>query len=345
MTEPLRRSPALSRRALLGGAATAVAIGAAASGCSRSDEPLVRPAGVPLSPFDADTTAAEVVAGLDLSGKTYLVTGGTSGLGMETARVLAAQGADVLVTGRTEDRARDAAQQIGGRCTGLELELAAPTSVVACAQLVDRLGVALDGLICNAGIMRQGERRILEGIEEHFAVNHLGHFLLVRLLLPRVRAAPQGRIVVVSSSAWKWAPPSGIDFDDLAGRRDYSANKAYGQSKLANALFAAELARRLAGTTTTANAVNPGPVDTALWRYAPAWQRTLLAPVKGLLLKPVEVGAATQAYVATAPALASVSGQCFQDCNPFVPPPYVQDAALSRRLWDVSEAWAEPYLS
>ncbi len=329
---------------MLGGAATAAAFGAATSGCSRGDEPLVRPAGVPLSTFDADTTAAEVVAKLDLAGKTYLVTGGTSGLGMETARVLAAQGADVLVTGRTEARAREAALQVGGRCTGLELELASPASIVACAQLVARLGIAVDGLICNAGIMRQGERRILDGIEEHFAVNHLGHFLLVNLLLPSVRSAPQGRIVVVSSSAWKWAPPAGIEFDDLAGRRDYSANKAYGQSKLANALFSLELSRRLAGTTTTTNAVNPGPVDTALWRYAPAWQRTLLAPVKGLLLKPVEAGAATQAYAATAPALASVSGQCFQDCNPFVPPPYVQDAVLARRLWDVSEEWAAPYL-
>jgi NAD(P)-dependent dehydrogenase (short-subunit alcohol dehydrogenase family) len=338
------QSPGLSRRTLIGSAVAVAAAGGALAGCSR-EPPPERPAGAPLSSFDAKSTAAEVVQALDLTGKTYLVTGATSGLGFETARVLAGQGADVLLTGRTEAAAREAAARIGARSTGLALDLLVPESVVACARTVSALGIALDGLVCNAGIMRQGERRIVEGVEEHFAVNHLGHFLLARLLLPRVQAAPQGRVVVVSSSAWKWAPETGIDFDDLAGRQDYSANKAYGQSKLANALFSLELARRLAGSTTTSNAVNPGPVDTGLWRHTPGWQRALLAPFKGLLLKPVEVGAATQTYVVTAPALETVSGQCFQDCNPFVPPPQVQDAALARRLWDFSENWAAPYLS
>ena len=344
MTTRRAHARGVSRRALLGGAVAAATVGSGVAGCSR-EAPPERPAGVPVSSFDAKSTAADVAKALDLGGKAYLVTGGTSGLGFETARVLASQGADVLLTGRTEAGARDAAARIGGRCTGLALDLAVPESVVACARTVIGLGIALDGLVCNAGIMRQSERLIIEGIEEHFAVNHLGHFLLARLLLSRVQAAPQGRVVVVSSSAWKWAPETGIDFEDLAGRRDYSANKAYGQSKLANALFALELARRLEGGTTTSNAVNPGPVDTRLWRYTPGWQRALLAPFKGLLLKSVEVGAATQTYVATAPALAAVSGHCFQDCNPFVPPSRVRDAALARRLWDYSENWAAPYLS
>jgi NAD(P)-dependent dehydrogenase (short-subunit alcohol dehydrogenase family) len=344
MSKPSPKSAILSRRALLGGAVAAAATGSTVAGCSR-DAPPERPAGVPLSSFGAESTAAEVVATLDLTGKAYLVTGGTSGLGLETARVLAAQGADVLLTGRTEARARTAATALAGRCTGLELDLAVPDSVVSCARTVAALGIPLDGLICNAGIMRRGEHRVLEGIEEHFAVNHLGHFLLANLLLPQVQAAPQGRVVVVSSSAWKWAPAAGIDFDDLAGRRDYSANKAYGQSKLANALFTLELARRLAGSATTANAVNPGPVDTELWRYTPGWQRALMAPFKGLILKSVGAGAATQVYVATAPALDAVSGHCFQDCNPFVPPPSVRDAALAQRLWGVSENWAAPYLT
>jgi NAD(P)-dependent dehydrogenase (short-subunit alcohol dehydrogenase family) len=327
----------MSRRALLGGVAAGAAVAITTSGCGRRDEPPQRPEGVPLSQFDAKSTAAEVVAPLDLSGRTYLITGGTSGLGLETARALAGQGADVLLTGRTADRARQAAQTVGGRCTGLELELTSPDSIIDCARQVEGLGVAIDGLICNAGIMRLGERRVIAGIEEHLAVNHLGHFLLVNRLLARVRAAPQGRVVVVASSAWKWAPPAGIEFDNLDGSREYTANKAYGQSKLANALFSLELARRLASTTATSNAVNPGPVDTDLWRHYPRWQRALLAPIKGFLLKSAAEGAATQTYVATATELASTSGQCFEDSNPIVPPPQVRDLKLAQRLWDVSE--------
>lgn len=336
--------PATSRRALLGGAVAAATVGLAGTACG-GEAPPERPVGVPLSAFDSTSTAAEVAGFEDLTGKVFLVTGGTSGLGFETARVLSERGANVLLTGRTEPGARESAARIGARCTGLALDLAVPESIVDCARTVNAFGVALDGLVCNAGIMRQGERRVVDGIEEHFAVNHLGHFLLTRLLVPRVQAAPQGRVIVVSSSAWKWAPEAGIDLDDLAGQRDYSANRAYGQSKLANALFSLELARRSAGSRTTSNSVNPGPVDTGLWRHTPRWQRAMLAPLKGLLLKPVAVGAATQTYVAIAPALAAVSGHCFQDCNAIVPPPRVRDAALARRLWQYSEAWAAPYLN
>lgn len=298
-----------------------------------------------MSQYDKKTTAEQVVAGLDLNGKTYLITGGTSGLGLESARVLVARGANVLLTGRTLDKARAAAGPLGARCTPLALELEQPESIVACATEVQRLGMPLDGLLCNAGIMVLGELRQVRGLEQHFAVNHLAHFLLVNRLLPQVQAAPQGRVVVVGSSAYKWAPPAGIEFDNLAGTREFTANKAYGQSKLANALFSLELARRLEGTSTTSNSLNPGAVDTSLWRHYPKWQQALLAPIKGFLLKTPEQGAATQCYVATAPTLAGVSGQYFENCNAVVPPPQVRDAALAQKLWSTSEELLRDWLA
>ena len=298
-----------------------------------------------MSQYDKKTTAEQVVAGLDLAGRTYLVTGGTSGLGLESARVLIARGAQVLLTGRTLDKARAATTPLGARCIPLALELEQPESIVACATEVQRLGMPLDGLVCNAGIMVVGELRQVRGLEQHFAVNHLAHFLLVNRLLPQVQAAPQGRVVVVGSSAYKWAPPAGIEFDNLAGTRDFTANKAYGQSKLANALFSLELARRLEGSTTTSNSLNPGAVDTSLWRHYPKWQQALLAPVKGFLLKTPAQGAATQCYVATAPALAGVNGQYFENCNAVLPPPQVRDAALAQKLWSTSEELLRDWLA
>lgn len=337
----------MTRRTFLVAGTSGIAVGTAGlAGCGRNDEPVVFAEGVPMSRFDKKTTAEEVVAGLDLSGRTYLVTGGTSGLGLETARVLLARGANVLLTGRTLDRAREAAAPLGAaRCTPLALELEEPESIVACSAEVNRLGMPIDGLICNAGIMALGERRVVRGIEQHFAVNHLGHFLLVNRLLPLVQAAPQGRVVVVASSAYKWAPPAGIEFDNISGERDFTPNKAYGQSKLANALFSLALARRLEGSTATSNSLNPGAVDTSLWRHYPKWQQALLAPIKGFLLKTPAQGASTQCYVATAPALAGVNGQYFENCNAVVPPPQVRDAALAERLWTTSEELLRDYLA
>jgi NAD(P)-dependent dehydrogenase (short-subunit alcohol dehydrogenase family) len=336
----------MTRRNFLAASAAGTTVGmAGVAGCSRNDEPVVYAEGVPMSKFDKNTTAEQVVAGLDLGGRTYLITGGTSGLGLESARVLVARGATVLLTGRTLERARMAAAPIGARCIPIELELEQPESIMACSAEVARLGMPIDGLICNAGIMVLGERREVRGIEQHFAVNHLGHFLLVHRLLPQVQAVPQGRVVVVASSAYKWAPPAGIEFDNLSGARDFTPNKAYGQSKLANALFSLALARRLEGTTTTSNSLNPGAVDTSLWRHYPKWQQMLLTPVKGFLLKTPAQGAATQCYVATAPALATVSGQYFENCNAVVPPPQVRDAGLAERLWATSEELLREYLA
>ncbi len=266
-----------------------------------------RPAGVPVGPFGAASTATEVTAGVDLAGKTLLVTGVTSGIGLEAMRVLALRGAHVIGTGRSLARAREACGSVVGRTTPLALELTDYDSVVACAGAVRALGVPLDSLVCNAGIMALPKLEQVAGIEKQFATNHLGHFLLVHRLLDALRAAPQGRVVVVSSAVLDWSDPRGIEWDNLSGERDYDPNRAYGQSKLANALFALELARRLEGSAATANALHPGYVDTKLFRHYP-WSlrgfRNLLSNSGKIT---VEQGAATSCYVATAAQLWTVS--------------------------------------
>jgi NAD(P)-dependent dehydrogenase (short-subunit alcohol dehydrogenase family) len=297
-----------------------------------------------MPPFDRTSTAEEVTAGLDLAGRHVLVTGVTSGIGREILRVLALRGAHVLGTGRTLAAAQAACAAVPGRATPLALDLADFDAVVDCATRVAQLGVPLDALVCNAGIMALPRLELVRGLEKQFVVNHLGHFILVCRLLDRVRAAPQGRVVMVSSSAHRFAPPGGIDFDNLGGERGYAPRVAYGRSKLANALVAMQLARRLAGTPATANAVHPGLILTGIVRYLPWWQRALL-PAVGWLAKSAAQGAATPAYVATHPDLAPVSGCYFADCARARPEPIMESDRLAERLWQVSTELARPWLA
>ena len=297
--------------------------------------------------FDKNTTAEEVTDGLDLTGRMAVVTGATSGIGLETARVLARRGAHVLVTGRTLDKARAACAGIAGRATPLACELENFDEVAECATRIVQLGVPLDMLICNAGIMAPPNLELVRGLERQFVANHLGHFLLVQRLLEAVRAAPAGRVVMVSSSAHKWAPPGGIAFNNLTGDKGYDPRVFYGQSKLANALVARELARRLAGSATTANAVHPGLIITNIIRFIPRWQQ-LLAPLAGLLLrsriKTVAQGAATTCYVAAHPGVARISGRYFADCALATPEKVMEDDALAARLWMESEKLVRSWL-
>lgn len=335
--------PQISRRELLLAAAAAPAAGLVA-GCSPDE--VQRPPDVPVGPFNAGSTAEEVTAGLNLDGMTALVTGANSGLGFETMRVLALRGARVLGTARSLDKAREACALAGGDCVPLELELTDFDSVVACAGEVQRQAGPLDMLICNAGVMELPELEQVRGIEKHFVVNHLGHFLLTGRLLPQLLASAQGRVVMVSSgSAYRSAPAAGIEFDNLSGERDYVPIKAYGQSKLANVLFARELAHRLQGTAATANSLQPGVIMTNLGRHLPWWQLLTAKLFGWIFMKPVEAGAGTQVYVATSPALATTSGQFFRDCNPIVPPGHLQDDAMAARLWAVSEELTGPWLA
>ena len=335
----------MNRRDLLLGGSAAIVTGSLATtvaGCGQAD--VARPEGVPLGPFGADSTAEEVTAGMDLSGRTALVTGANSGLGYESMRVLALRGAHVIGTARTLPKATEACASIQGRTTPVALELTDFASVVACASQVAALGVPLDILMCNAGVMEVPTAEQINGIERHFVTNHLGHFLLTRRLLPQLTAAPQGRVVVVSSGAYKQAPAAGIEFDNLSGERDYEPRKAYGQSKLANYLFVRELARRMEGTRVTANALQPGVIMTNLGRYLP-WYQIVTAKLFGwTFMKTVEAGAATQVYLATWPKLAGFSGYFFKDCNPFLPGGNMENDALAAKLWTVSEDLTRPYL-
>ncbi len=339
-------SPINRRQLLAGGTALAGAtltMSLAACG-PNEDKPIIRPEGVPLGPFGAKSTADEVTQGIDLTGKTALVTGGNSGLGLETMRVLAGHGAHVICAARTIEKAQEACAGIQGKTTPVAIELTDFPSIVAGTDAVRALGIPIDMLILNAGIMNLPELEQVYGLEKQFVTNHLGHFIVGNRLLPQVQAAPQGRVVVLSSSGYMWAPEAGIEFDNLSGERDYKPNKMYGQSKLANYLYVRQLAKNVAGTPTTANAVHPGVIQTNLGRNFPQWQQVAAKLIGWTFMKSVEAGTATTCYVATAPALATVSGYYFADCNPEVPEGPMQNDALAAQLWQVSTELTKPYL-
>ncbi|MCB1700785.1 MAG: SDR family oxidoreductase [Halioglobus sp.] len=300
----------------------------------------------PTSPFNADSTAEQVTEGLDLAGKTYAITGANSGLGYETMRVLAMRGAHVIGIARTMQKAEEACASIPGQTTPAFLDLADFESVVNCASMIRAMNIPLDGLICNAGIMALPERELVNGVEKQFVVNHLGHFILINQLMETVMAAPQGRFVILSSMAHRRAPDKGIQFGDLAFKNsEYSAWTAYGHSKLANALCSLELARRLSGTSTTSNSVHPGVINTNLGRHMPWYMRWGGKLFGWAFMKSIEEGAATQTYVATSPGLVGVNGYYFVNCNPDPgDTPQMQDEAMARQLWEVSEELTRDYL-
>ena len=288
------------------------------------------------SGFGYASTAEEVTAGLDLRGKTVLITGVGSGLGAESARVLAMRGARVLGAARTKDKAAEAVRGLGNGALPLACELSEPASVRACVADVRQQGLAVDVLLCNAGVMALPKRQVVHGQELQFLTNHIGHFILVTGLLDSLTS--DGRVVMLSSGAHHRAPEVGICFDDLTLANSYSPWGAYGQSKLANLLFAKALAKRLAGTKQTANAVHPGVIATNLWRHMNVVARVAAPVAAAVAMKNMEQGAATQCYVATHPSLASVSGEYFSDCNITKPSRHARNEAMAERLWDVTEA-------
>ncbi|MEO5760770.1 MAG: SDR family oxidoreductase [Vicinamibacteria bacterium] len=289
------------------------------------------------SGFGYGSTAEDVTADVSLSGKRILVTGCNSGLGLETARVLAMRGTEVLGTARTVEKADAALGVLEGKTRGFACELADPASVRACVTSVMahlKRG-KLDAIICNAGIMALPKLQQAFGYELQFFTNHIGHFILVTGLLDVLAA--DGRVVMLSSSAHTQAPKGGIEFENLSGERDYAGWKAYGQSKMANLLFAKELARRFEGTKRTANSLHPGVIATNLWRHTNPLMSLGVTIAGFLVTKSIEQGAATQCYVAVHPDAAKVSGQYFVDCNVAKPREDGSDAETARRLWTLSE--------
>jgi NAD(P)-dependent dehydrogenase (short-subunit alcohol dehydrogenase family) len=333
----------MNRRTFLGATIATAAAGGTTTACLNQPEGI--PDNVPVGPYGKESTAEEVTQGIDLAGQTALVTGANSGIGYETARVLALRGAHVICAARNQEKADATSASISGNTSALAFDLADWSSIVAATDQLKQSESEIDMLICNAGIMELPELEQVNGIERQFAVNHLGHFILARRLHEQVLAAPQGRIVTVSSgAATRLAPPEGIPFENLSGELGYDPQAFYGISKLANVLFALEFAERYQTTSITANALRPGVIATNLGRHLPRWKTLALETVGALFTKTIPQGAATTVYVATAPALATTSGHFFQHCNPILAGGQTRNKELAKKLWATSEAMTSDYL-
>jgi NAD(P)-dependent dehydrogenase (short-subunit alcohol dehydrogenase family) len=300
------------------------------------------------TPFTAESTAAEVIEGIELTGQRAIVTGGASGIGIETARALAGAGAEVTLAVRNLAAGDRTAEDIIAS-TGNKQVLVAPLD------LADRASVAAftaewDGplhiLVNNAGIMACPEAHTAEGRELQFATNHLGHFALATGLHGALAAAGGARVASVSSSAHLRSP---VVFDDIQFReREYEPWAAYGQSKTANVLFAVEASKRWAGDGVTVNALMPGGIRTGLQRYVTEADLDRLRAQAGSEAsrwKTPEQGAATSVLVVTSPLLDGVGGRYFEDCNEAGPnqpgsrrgvAAYALDPDDAALLWQVS---------
>lgn len=278
----------------------------------------------------------------DMSGKTVVVTGGNSGIGLETAVALAGAGARVVVTARDGARGEKSLGEIERRSGSSSLDLAvfdlgSLASVRAgAAEILERCD-RIDVLVNNAGIVHTERRITSDGLEATFAVNHLGPFLLTELLRERIVASAPSRVVNVSSTSHKSAR-RGIDLDDLQSEQRYSGMRVYAKSKLANIYFTTELARRLAGTGVTVNCLHPGTVRTG-WGADGDAKGPLglgLMVARPFFTSPAK-GARTTVYLASAPEVARVTGAYFIRCRPARTSKAAHDPAAARRLWEASE--------
>ncbi|MEM9818117.1 MAG: SDR family NAD(P)-dependent oxidoreductase [Cyanobacteria bacterium P01_D01_bin.6] len=301
--------------------------------------------------FDRNSTTTDVLSGIDLSGKTALVTGASTGLGAETARAIAACGANVTLVARSADKLSKVAETIksetGRSPETATLELDKPTTIRRFR--TDWLGrhEKLDILINNAGIMATPLTRTAEGWESQFATNHLGHFLLTNLLADAIKASEKARIVNLSSAGHGY---SSVDLDDPNYQnRDYDPLQAYGQSKTANIWFTLELARRWSDHGVTSFAVHPGGIQTELGRnLEPELTERFEQLIKERpdIWKTVPQGGATSCWAATSPDLNGKTGLYLEDCHIAEPgggdvlnggyAPYAYDADGAQKLWALS---------
>ncbi len=274
-----------------------------------------------------------------MGGKTVLITGATSGIGEVAARELAAKGAKVVLVGRSAAKCEATAAMIR-RATGnpgveyLVADLSSQAEVRRLAAEIKTRHPRIDVLINNAGAMIAPRRESAEGVEMTWALNHLGYFLLTDLLLDTLKASAPSRVVSVASDAHRMA--SGIDWDDVEGKKSYSAWHAYSQSKLANVLFTRELARRLEGSGVTANCLHPGLVATNFTAGRGLAFRLLQVVSKLFAITPEE-GAKTTVYLASSPEVEGASGGYYAKCKPATPTAAARDDEAARRLWALSE--------
>ncbi|TKW01372.1 hypothetical protein SEVIR_8G175600v4 [Setaria viridis] len=300
------------------------------------------------SGFSAASTAEEVTAGLDGIHLTAIVTGATSGIGKETARVLLLRGVKVIIPARTMEsglRAKRSLTQGQGipdsRLHVMEMDLSSLDSVQRFAQHFMSLHEHLNILINNAGIILFSFRPSEDGIEQQFATNHLGHFFLTDLLLEKMKATAketgvQGRIINVSSAGHR-CNGSYFDIEKLGDERKFNRYLAYPHSKLANILHAKELSRRfqVEGCNLTANSLHPGLIKTEIGRNSTLID--LLLSFLKLCRKSIPQGAATTCYLALHPNVEDVSGKYFEDCNEATPSALAEDEQLAKKVWHISE--------
>ncbi|KAG2565365.1 short-chain dehydrogenase TIC 32, chloroplastic-like isoform X2 [Panicum virgatum] len=299
------------------------------------------------SGFSPSSTAEEVTAGIDGSGLVAIVTGASSGIGAETCRVLALRGVHVVMGVRNLSTASQVREKIVGQVPTakieiLELDLSSMSSVRRFVDNFDALDLPLNILVNNAGIAFVPFKLSEDGIELHFATNHLGHFLLTDLLLEKIHVTAkesgiEGRVVIVASDGYKHSYREGIRFDKINDESSYNRISAYGHSKLANILHANELSSHLKeqDSKVVVNSLHPGEVVTNIARY---WGllNGLVSLLGKFVLKGVDQGAATVCYLALHPQVAGVTGSYFVDCNTVQLKSHATDKELAKRLWDFS---------
>ncbi len=299
--------------------------------------------------FTFDSSCDDIVAGMDLSGKTAVVTGAYGGLGKETVRALASKGASVIAVGRNQQRLNETVTElkaltINEHITAIVMDLSDLSSVQSASKSILALSPRIDMLINNAGIMACPPERTAQGLEMQLGVNHVAHFLLATLLLPALKAAAPSRVIALTSVAHKF---SDVMYDDLNWEKEeYDRMKAYGSAKSANAVFAMEFNRLYAAEGVTANAVHPGLILTELGRHFTAEDSAAMSS-EGMKLKTIESGAATSVWAAVSPELEGKGGLYLEDCqigealgheHPLVGYcEYIMDAEAGKNLWQQTE--------
>ncbi|KAL3834400.1 hypothetical protein ACJIZ3_009136 [Penstemon smallii] len=297
------------------------------------------------SGFSASSTAEEVTQGVNGSGLTAIVTGASSGIGAETARVLALRGVHVIMAVRNLSLGHEVKESIikqipTAKVDSMELDLGSMESITNFVSNFNSSGLPLNLLVNNAGVMATPFMLSKDNIELQFAINHVGHFLLTNLMLETMKkttreSSREGRIVNVSSRRHKFSYPEGIRFDKINDESEYNSLSAYGQSKLANVLHANELAKHLKEEKVeiTANSVHPGAIATNLFRHH-SFINGLVSVLGKHVMKNVQQGAATTCYVALHPDVKGMSGKYFADSNLAKTSLQANDNELAKRLWD-----------
>eukprot|EP01080_Neovahlkampfia_damariscottae_P012714 gene12714-6912_t len=300
--------------------------------------------------FNSSSTANDVLKGIDLTGKTALITGSNTGIGYETARALCSVGARVIICGRNKEKLEAAKKEIqksvkDGKIDSLSVDLGDLSSIKQFAEDAKKLDVKIDILILNAGVLSATKQTTKDGFDYVMGVNHLGHFALTIQLLPLMnKESDDSRIVVLTGDIYKTTIDK-IDYDDFHFEKTFGARVTYSSSKLCNVMFAKAINRKLkrANIPITANSLHPGVIKTELGRdwtvgYA------LLGIIGFAAMKSIPQGAATSCYVATNPSLKKVGGLHFDNCQTSDTIPFAEKDEEQDKLWDYSENQTGVYL-